>query len=63
MPVLVTPSSRQSKYGVQGVVEKVFERGVLEVCGTLEGDTWQGTSGLVGGELWECKGSWPLTRG
>ena len=38
-------------------LEKIFERGVLEVCGTLKGNIWQWAGRLVRGEWWNCEGT------
>ena len=59
----IVPISAWRKEGREFSLEKIFERGVLEVCGALKGNTWQRTGGLVGGELWKCEGTCSLARG
>ena len=59
----VVPISAWGEEGGKLGLKKMLERGVLKVCGTLKGNTRQGTGGLVGGNLWKCEISCSLVRG
>ena len=59
----IVPISTWREEGRELGLEKMFERGMFEVCRTLEGNTGQRTNGLVGGKLWKCERSCSLAWG
>ena len=57
----IVPVSTRREEGRKLSLKEMLEGGMLEVCRTLKGNTWQGANGL-GGKLWKCEGSCCLAR-